>query len=245
MKRPNFWRNWKKKTAFEEKAINTTIKAKDKVINAIPKDKLIAIYIKGSFARRELRKSSDVDMVPIVAENKYESAVFAVNGPNIKPVMIVPLSLWEFKHNKLWTKGSYKPDLRAEPDLFLKKLCEYKLIYGAPIDITKYPKRSNKQIIKDEIIKIRHGYVPAYKKGKTSFASLLKELFWLVELVQNVKGKKTTHSFKGIAQSIKDKNHIIHKAYQMIINTNKNIKNRKQFLQQLEKYLAERENFSE
>ncbi len=233
----NFWEGWKKITVFEKKAIKAVMKARGKVINAVPNNTLIAIYIKGSFARRELRKDSDVDMVPIVAENKNESVVFAVNGPDIEPVMVVPLSLWEFKHNKLCTKGSYTPDLRAEPDLFLKKLCEYKLIYGTPLEPTSYPIREDRQIIKDEIMKLCNGYIPAYKEGKTSFSSMLKEFFWLFEFVQKVKGKEIVHSFKGIAQSIKDKEHIIHKAYQLLIRPLRTKEEEEQFIDALKKYL--------
>jgi len=233
----NFWEGWKKITVFEKKTITAVIKARDKVINAVPNNKLVAIYIKGSFARREMRKDSDVDMVPIVAENKNEPAVFAVNGPDIEPVMVVPLSLWEFKHNKLHTKGSYTPDLRAEPDLFLKKLCEYKLIYRTPLEPTQYPIREDEQIIKDEIKKIRRGYIPAYNEGKTTFSSMLKEVFWLVEFVQKAKGKEIVHSFKGIAQSVKDKKHIIHKAHQLLMSSRRTKEEEAQFINVLKKYL--------
>src|SRR3990167_978310 len=130
----DFWEDWKKITPFEEKAIRAVVKARDEVVKALPKDKLVAIYIKGSFARREMKEGSDVDMVPIVTENEDESAVFDVNDSDISPVVVVPFSLWEFEHNKLSTKSSYRPDLRAEPDIFLKKLGAYKLIYGTPLD---------------------------------------------------------------------------------------------------------------
>ena len=239
MTKYDFWEDWKKITPLEEKAIRAVIKARDKVVKTLPKDKLVAIYIKGSFTRREMKEGSDVDMVPIVTENEDEPAVFAVNDSDIDPVMVVPLSLWEFEHNKLSTKSTYRPDLRAEPDLFLKKLNAYKLIYGTPIDPAQYPTREDRQIIKDEIMKIRDGYIPAYKKGKTSFSSLLKEVFWLVELVQNIEGKKVSHSFKNISQSVKDKEHIIHAAYQLLANPKHTKAEEAQFIESLNEYLAE------
>ena len=240
----DFWEDWKKITPFEEKAIRAVVKARDEVVKALPKDKLVAIYIKGSFARREMKEGSDVDMVPIVTENEDESAVFDVNDSDISPVVVVPFSLWEFEHNKLSTKSSYRPDLRAEPDIFLKKLGAYKLIYGTPLDAASYSTREDRQIIKDEILKIRDGYIPAYMKGKTDFSSLLKEVFWLVELVQNIEGKKVAHSFKDISQSVKDKEHIIHAAYQLLVKSNRTKTEEVQFVEALKEYLAGLENFA-
>ena len=119
---------------WKKKAIDSVVRARDLVIDSVPSNTLIAIYIKGSFARREMKEGSDVDMVPIVAKDKYTWAIFGVNSLEVDPVCVVPLSLTEFRNNKLSTKGSYTPDLRAEPDLFLLKLKECKLIYGTPLN---------------------------------------------------------------------------------------------------------------
>ena len=100
----DFWKKWTKKTLIEKNAIKSVINARQYIIAAVPKDKLISIYIKGSFVRREMNKTSDVDMVPIVSENKYQARIFNINNKAIKPVIVVPLSIWELKNNKLWTK---------------------------------------------------------------------------------------------------------------------------------------------
>ena len=231
----NFWKTWKNKTAIEKRAIKSVEKARVLVVNAIPKNKLVAIYIKGSFARREIKKESDVDMVPIITENKYQSVIFDVNSSKIHPVIVVPLSLWEFEHNKLWTKNNLKIDLRAKPDRFLKKINEYKLIYGKPIRPNKYSIREDKTALRDEAQIMSEGYIPYYEKGKIKFDPLLKEVFWLIELEQNVKGKKIKHSFEAIARSVKDKNHIIHDAFDIRKHPSKS--KEKKFISKLKKYL--------
>ena len=208
MNKYDFWESWKNRTIVEKKAIDSVVKARNLVIDSIPPKALVAIYIKGSFARREMKEGSDVDMVPIVTENKYDGAIFGVNSPEIDPVCVVPLSLSEFRNNKLSSKGSYTPDLRAEPDLFLLKLKEYGLIYGVPLNPKEYPIRAKNKILRDEINKIRDGYVKAYQERVIGFQPLLKEVFWLIEWSQNLKGKKVEHSFKGITESIKNKSHI-------------------------------------
>ena len=235
----NFWTIWKNQTDIEQNAIASVIKARDIVIKAIPKSELVAIYIKGSFARRELMANSDVDMVPIVSKNEFEGPIFAVNGPVIDPVMAIPLSLEEFKTNKLHTKGSFSPDLRAEPDLFLNKLDNYKLIYGNPLDISKYPIRSDNEILISEITKIKDGYIPAYEQGIIKFQPLIKEVFWLTELEQNIKGKHPTHSFKGILNST-EKPHIIYEAYALLTNPDRS--KEKQFIIKLKEHLNQLNN---
>lgn len=234
----DFWKNWKNKTEIEERAINSVRRARKYIVESVSKNRLVAIYIKGSFARRELNKKSDVDIVPIVTKNKYQGDIWAVNDKDIHPAVVVPLSIQELKNNKLSSKSDYSPDLRAEPDLFLKKLKEYKIIYGKPLNPKKFPIRSDKQVIKSEIKKIKEGYIPAYLKGKIPFSPLLKEVFWLVELEQNVRGKKVKHSFNGIVKSVKDKKHIVHEAYRLRLKgSNKN--SRSMFIDKLKAYLGE------
>ncbi|NYZ76906.1 hypothetical protein H0O02_01165 [Candidatus Micrarchaeota archaeon] len=235
----NSWRNWKNKTEIERKAIKSLEKAKELVINSVPKDNLVAIYIKGSFVRREMKTGSDVDMVPIIAGNRYQNAVFEINSSAIDPVIVVPLSLWELKHNKLWTKSNYKPDLRAKPDRLLKKIKDCKLVYGKSINPKNYPIRDDKTALKDEIRVIKIGYIPLYEKGEIKFDSLLKEVFWLVELEQNIFGKKTKHSFEGITNSVDNTKHIIHDAFDLRKKPSKS--EEKKFILKLKKHLEESE----
>ncbi len=237
MDKYDFWKTWKNRAEVETKAIDSVVKARDLVIASVPSDALVAIYIKGSFARREMKEGSDVDMVPIVTEDKYERDVFGVNNPEINPVCVVPLSLSEFRNNKLSSKGNYIPDLRAEPDLFLLRLEECKLIYGTSLNPTDYPIRPKARIVRDEIRKIRNGYIKAYQEGVIGFQPLLKELFWLVEWEQDYKGKKINHSFKGITESIKDKNHIIYDAFEFRKNPNRGKAEERRFISKLEEYL--------
>ncbi|MDD5133119.1 MAG: hypothetical protein PHD81_02670 [Candidatus Nanoarchaeia archaeon] len=237
MTKYDFWEPWRAKTLIEKKAIKSILKARKLIINSIPNKTLVSIYIKGSFVRRDMNKSSDVDIVPIVTKNKYEKSIFKINDYNLFPACVVPLSISELKHNKLFTKGICSPDLRAEPDLFILNLKEYKLIYGKKLNPKDYPHRKNYQIIKDEINKIKKGYIPAYKEGIIKFESLLKEVFWLIEWEQKLKHKKIKHSFKNIKNSLKDKNHIIHDAYAFRIGKYKSKLEKQKFIDSLNKYL--------
>ncbi len=237
MIRFDFWDEWENKTEIEERAINLVKRARELVIQVVPKNVLVAIYIKGSFIRREMKEGSDVDMVPIVTEDKYQGAVFSVNRPEIDPVMVVPLSIRELQKNQLSTKSDHTLDLRAEPDLFLKKLLECRLVYGTPLNPKEFPIREEKEILKAAIKKIKEGYIPAHKAGRIGFKPLLKEVFWLVELEQSIRGKNVTHSFAGIVKSVGKKQHIIHRAFAFRKDPDKSKAEKKAFIQLLKKHL--------
>ncbi len=233
----NFWKNWEHKTRIEKIAIQQVIKTRKLVIKAVPAKGLVAIYIKGSFVRREMTTASDVDMVPIVTANNYEGSIFELNDPAISPVMVIPLSLWELKHNRLFSKTDFKPDTRALPDIFLRKLDQYKLIYGKPLDPRKFPIRSDKVLLRAAVKKIKQAYIPAYLSGQISLAILAKEFFWLVELEKNIQGQKVQHSFAGIMKAVSDKEHLVHKAYYLKNSSRLSKLVKQKFIDQLKKYL--------
>src|SRR3989344_4316729 len=160
-----FWTHWEKITPLEKLAIKAINLAMKLIIKSVPAKALVAVYIKGSFVRREMKKGSDIDIVPIVTENKYEGKVFSVNSPKIFPAMVIPLSLWELKNNKLFTKGSHNPDLRAKPDRLLSHIKECKLIYGKPLNTKEFKIGNNTTALKDEIEVVRKGYIKQYRKG--------------------------------------------------------------------------------
>ena len=209
----DFWQKWKNKSKIEKQAIKSIIKARELIIKSIPKNKLLAIYVKGSFIRREMKKGSDVDIVPIVTENKYEGPVFETNIPKVHPCIIVPLSLWEFKHNELFTKSDQKTDLRAKPDRFIKKLGYYKLIYGKQLNTKGFKIRSDEEVFKSLLKILQNVLIPMYEQGKARLSWVIKEFFWLTEDELILRGIKVEHSFKSIKNSVKDKNHPIKDAY--------------------------------
>lgn len=211
----DFWKNWKDKTPIEKEAIKSVEKARDLIIKSIPEKELVAIYIKGSFARKEMKKGSDVDVVPIVTKNRYEGDIFEVNSFDVYPSIVVPLSLWELKHNKLNTKSDHQVDLRAKPDILLRKLSDCRLIYGTPLNPKEFKIRTNAQVLKDEIEVLKKGYIPYFEEGEIPFEPLLKEVFWLTEIELINSGKRFQSSFEGIKKAVENKSHIVHLAYKL------------------------------
>ncbi|PJC01385.1 MAG: hypothetical protein CO073_03685 [Candidatus Komeilibacteria bacterium CG_4_9_14_0_8_um_filter_36_9] len=235
----DFWSEWSDITEIEQRAIESVQKARELIINSVPAETLVAIYIKGSFVRREMKQGSDIDIVPIVNDDKYQKDIFLINTQNIDPAIVVPLSLSEFKNNKLHTKSEFQPDLRAKPDRLLKKLDQCRLIYGDPLTIEDYPIRTDPEVLRDEINTMQKGYIPLYQKGKIFFEPLLKEVFWLTEVELNIAGIEVQHSFFDIANAVKDPSHIIHEAYQFRKNTKR--EGQAEFIENLLNYLKKYE----
>lgn len=238
MKR-EFWKGWKRKTKLEEAGIKSVKIAKKIILKNIAKSKINSIYVKGSFIRRELVKKSDVDIVVIVNNNLYIKKVKILSkkvlGKYKPDIGISVHSLWELENNKYFIEPSKK--LRGKPDLFVKKVKHYKLIFGKEIDSKKYPQRKNKKNLKSRIKTFRETFIPLCEKKKIGFDDLIKQVFWLVELEEDIKGNNPPDTWKKLDKSIKNKNHIMHLAYKYRITRTKDKTKRRRFIKRLETYL--------
>ncbi len=236
-----FYTDWKRKTKIEENAIKALKSAKRVILNGIPKKEIIAIYVKGSFPRREMNKKSDVDIVVIIKDNKSIRKVEKISEEaknKYNPEVGISVhSLWELENNKHF----YDKKLRAKPDLFVKKAKHYQVIFGKKIDDKKYPSRKDKENLKVRIKTFHKTFIPFYQKKKMGFGELIKQVFWLVELEQEIKGQNPPHHWKKLAKGIKDKNHIIHNTLKLRLTPNKDKKIRNSFVRKLEKYLKKLE----
>lgn len=232
----DFWSGWENLTEIEKSAIEKTKLARKLLIESVPEEKLVAIYIKGSLTRRETKEGSDIDVVPIVVTDEDKGYAWETNVPEVEPAIIVPMSLEELRDNEdrqEIPEGEYR--LACNPDRFLKFIGECKLIHGEPLNPNNFEIRSDEQAYKDEINTIKNNYIPAYLEGKCEFDGLLKEVFWLTELEQTLAGNKPKHSFKDIADSVSDYEHVIHDAYKL--RQNKDSANLNDFINKLKLHL--------
>ena len=91
------------------------------------------------------------------------------------------------------------------------------------------------------IFVFRNIFIPGYKEKKFGFSEIAKQVFWLVENEQTYLGKNPPHSWKKLAKTIKDKNHIIHDTLKYRLKPTKDKKERAKFIRKLEKYLSKLE----
>lgn len=233
-----FWKDWKKITPLEKQAIKTLKSGEKIILKNIPKKEIIAIYVKGSFVRREMNEKSDVDTLTIVKssktlpklrklEEKYRDA--------FKPqIQFSGYSIWELKNNKRSGAGK---KLRASPSRAVVHLDNYKLIYGKPLKKEELASGTEIGHLKGMINAFKDIFLPGYKEKKMGFSEIVKQVFWLVEFEQRARGKIPPNSWKKLAKLIKDKDHIIYDTLRLRLHPTKDKKIRRGYITKLKGYL--------
>ncbi len=218
-------------------AIDSVNRAIKFLFQNIPQNKIVSIYIKGTFVTREMNEKSDVDIVPIVKDNKTLKKLQSVRNVKkemLKPSELLPISLTELKNNK---NAKHRGPLKGRPDTFLRDLEYYKLVYGKKLNKATYPMRKPEEMFKDEIKTLKNQTILLHKKGEYGFSQLIKQVFWIVFHEQKSLGKFPPRTWKGLNNFIKEKKHIIHKAYYFRIHPTKDKRKRAGFVSALETYL--------
>lgn len=228
------WMFWKDVSRLEHEAIKKIRVVRKKILESLPEKELVAIYIKGSFARREMKEGSDIDIVPIITTNEYRKNIFKLNGEDAQPAIIIPLTIEELKINKLCDEK--ESETRAKPDRFLRFINEAMLIYGKAIQAKNYPIRDDAQAFLDEKEIVKTCYIPLYEKGSIPFDPLLKEVFWMTEMELLSQGISVNHSFSSIATAVLNPHHIIHDAYPLRLHK-PTPKEEKYFVKKLKQWL--------
>ncbi len=235
----DFYNSWKRKTKLEEMGIKSLKSAKKIILDNIPKKEIVAIYVKGSFVRREMNKKSDVDTVTILKTSKYLPKLKKLEGKyrtKFKPqLQIAGYSLWELKTGK---KTKSRKKVSASTSRFVKHLPHHELIYGRLLNIKDLHVGDDKKALKGMVGAFRKYFLPGYKNKKMGFSEIAKQVFWLVENEQKARGKNPPHNWKKLVKSIKDKNHIIHDALRFRLKPTKDKRKRNAFIRKLNRYLG-------
>ena len=236
-----FYKNWKNITNLEKKAITSLNKAKRIILKNIPKEEIIAIYVKGSLVTREMNKKSDVDTLTILKHSKYLQKLQTLENRyrhKFDPIIqIVGYSLWELKTGKrVKIKGK---EIRASPTRAITHFDRYKLIHGKEINANNLEKGSKEKRLIGMVGAFNNIFLPAYGKEKIGFREINKQIRWLVENERAYLGKETPHSFRELDKSIKDKNHIIHNTFIYNLSKPADKKIRATHIKKLRAYLKE------
>lgn len=237
-----FWSDWKRRTKLENSAIKSIKIARKIILSEIPREKIVAIYAKGSFVRREMNKKSDVDTITILKESKYlkklrklEEEYRDVYNPKIQ---FSGYSLWELKHNKRVISSK---EFRASPSRIVQHLEHYKLLYGIQLNKENFSQFAPERHLKGMIYAFKEIFIPQYYKKRFSFSELVKQVFWLVENESVWLGKNPPHNWKKLAKEIKDENHIIHDALRYRLKPTKDKNKMEKFTIKLKKYISKLE----
>ncbi|MBU0761356.1 MAG: hypothetical protein KJ600_03900 [Nanoarchaeota archaeon] len=232
-----FWKSYKNKTKLEERAISSIKQAMNFLFSNIPENKIVSVYIEGTFVTREMTKRSDIDIVPIIKDNRTLKKLQNVRNKNkemLRPSELLPISLTELKQNK---NAKHRGPLKGRPDTFLRDLEHYKLVYGKKLSKPDYPVRSANKMFSHELKTLKNRTIALHKKGEYGFSQLIKQVFWIVFYEQKRLGGSPPRTWNGLNKFVKNKNHIIHKAYHFRKHPTKDKRKRAGFIRSLEAYL--------
>jgi predicted nucleotidyltransferase len=213
-------------------------KGKEIILQNIPSDEIISIYIKGSYVQDELRPESDVDIVVILKSEKYLSDVYKIRE-DYKNHSQIPFQVGAYTMDELqtgvWAISRVK---KMTPiSVFVKHLDNLPLLYGSKIESELLHTRTDTKELSINISVFRKLYLPGLESSKYKLQDIVKHVLWLVEREQRALGHKPDYSWQKLADSIEDKNHIVHDALKLRRQPNVSKQEQDDFLKKLSTYL--------
>jgi predicted nucleotidyltransferase len=212
-------------------------KAKELILQTIPNEEIISIYIKGSYVQDELTSNSDVDLVVILKTEKYLPVIYELTD-KFGITTIPSFQIVSYTLNELLTgeRATNRTKNITPVSSFVKHMDMLPLIYGSKPS-GKLFTRTNEKDFSTHISAFKNSFLPEYYAGKFKFDELIKQVFWLVEREQRTLGRNPEYSWQKLADSIEDKNHIIHSALKLRRQTNITQEEKDLFIEKLNSYL--------
>lgn len=200
---------------LKKKADISVSRAKETILKHIPNEEIVSIYIKGSYVQDELLPDSDVDIVVILKSDNYLLAVYELTkefgDTTIPPFQIVAYTLEELQTGK-WSLKRTKNSTTIS--IFVKQLDQLPLLYGSKPEGQLFTRTDIKDLTA-LISAFDTNFLPDFEKGTFKFNEIVKQVMWLAEREQRARGKLVEYSWRKLADSIEDKNHIIYLALKL------------------------------
>jgi predicted nucleotidyltransferase len=222
---------------LKEKADISLSKAKETILKSIPNEEIVSIYVKGSYVQDELRPDSDVDVVVILRSDKYFLSVYELTekfGDTTEPpFQIVAYTLEELQTGKLSSNRTKNP---TSISAFVKHLDQLPLLYGAKPEGQLFTRTDVKDLTA-LMSAFEKRFLPDFDKGTFKFNEMVKQVIWLTEREQRARGIVPDYSWQKLANSIEDKNHIIHLAIKFRKQKEVSKEEQDVFMEKLKNYL--------
>lgn len=232
-----FWNSWKKKSVTEKRYIDA-LQRSLKWLKEQPFAKdILAVYVKGSFAYRELNDKSDIDLVPIMKDEKSLNLLREIRNRNkdiLKPVDILPFALGELEQNKYFKEPL--PGTKGKPDQFTLLLSEHKIVYGKPLNSKGWKVRSDQKIYEALRDVIRDTQLPMYERRDFAFSQLIKQVMHLIWWEERLQGKKILSSWNAMNKSLPE-HKLLQQTIRFRLHPTKDNKMREKYITQVKEYL--------
>lgn len=233
-----FLENWENLNPIELEAIKTLNKGIGIIFNKIPKQNITTIYLKGSFARREMKKDSDVDVALIVNSDEalrlLNELQIEYRHSNKLNFEFSGYSIEELKTGKLSPSGK---SMRAGPARFTRLIPSYILIYGDELNLEELRQKTDLEHLRNFINAFHNIFFPACEKKELGFDDMVKQVLWLFELETAVRNQK--FKFKSWEDLLNyfDKEHFIYEVLNLRKSKNISQKQKEEFVIKLKSYL--------
>lgn len=232
-----FYNYWRSKTSLEKKYIEALERALIWIKKQAFIDDVIAIYVKGSFIFREFNERSDIDVVPVMKNEKSLNLIREIRDKNkewLKPVDILPIGIEELKKNKYYKEPL--PGTKGKPDMFTILLPYNKGVYGKTLNTKEWDVRSDQKIYDNLKSVIKNSQISMFEKGEFGFSTLLKQTMHLIWWEERLKGRNFPSSWKAIKKACPN-NRLLQKTVFYRYNLTKDKDLRSEYINELKKYL--------
>ena len=221
---------------LKQKAENSLERAKKVILENISNQEIVAIYVKGSYVQGELQSDSDVDVVVILKSEEFLPKVYDIHDDS---GLEIPFSIVAYTMGELLTgeKATNRPKTTSPVSIFVKQLDYLPIIYGAKPEGNLFT-RTDKKDLTAHMSAFRSTFLPDYVLGKFSIKELVKQVLWLIDREQRLLGNTNGYSWQKLADSIEDKNHIIHNALKLRRQDKISSEEAADFVKKLEDYLS-------
>ncbi len=217
-------------------AVDSVIKkAQESLFSAVPKDEVLALYLKGSQVHGLTNEKSDVDFVAILKTEKYLLDVYRVSKTT-GPTTVPPYSISAYILNELQT-GNLAPNRPPIPGVsrFVKHLDHLVLIYGVRPEEPLF-RRSDAKDLEVNVRNFYNLYLPGYENKSFGFSDVIKQVLWLAEAEARVLGATVAHSWQDSVAALPQA-HIAHEALQYRVSGDPSPEKQNEFIERLKTHL--------
>ncbi len=232
-----FYNSWRNKTPLERRYIESLEKAVEWIKGQEFFDSVVAIYVKGSFAFREINKKSDIDLVAIMQKNSQLQRVREIRDKHkdeLKPVDILPISLEELAANERFVKT----EMKGRPDYDTIFMRYFKFVYGKPPEMSEFkvrPTEKLREALKSGII---NKFIPMQERGEFGFGQVMKQVAHLIYWDTRIAtGKDFEPSWKALRKACPS-HELLGKLYAYRLKPAKDEHARKELMREVKEYLG-------
>jgi predicted nucleotidyltransferase len=206
-----FWLSWEL-SPTEGRYIAALKELLPQLVAEIGEQHIAAIYVGGSFARREMVEGSDLDVYLIVRENEVLEHAISV-GLKLARIADIHIqthvySLDELGHHRHAIENV--TNRRMPPGVLLRELKHYYLVYGGAIDLSQYNMMTDEDYLQKFIPVLRRRLADDWgEKEDERLRFIAKQMFFLIHHERRMQGVEKSFSRTELLKHVPEE-HLLH-----------------------------------